>query len=290
MGDSAEWRPSDRPEVSITCTRYEFGADRYVVWLRENTPKPDVLTQRLHRQRLEITGRLVAMIAHDLRVPLSSIVFNADVAYERQLSEDELALTLADIRSAAARMRRSIDGLLDFARLGASKASAVELSDVIARVESLLRPQVRDGGHHLHVQVAPQARWVRGNPLVVEQVLINLLMNAMEASLNPVRVQVTATRVSSAEAPSSLQKAHPNTDLVRLILEDDGPGIVTELRERIFEPFFTTKPEGTGLGLPMAREALTSIGAALTLESSTRGACFALWFPWLPAPQPEEAK
>lgn len=278
LGEPVEWRPPDRPEQRVACTRYACGDDCFVVWLRENTPKPDVLTQRLHRQRLEITGRLVAMIAHDLRVPLTSIVFNADVAYERELSPEELALTLADIRSAAARMRHSIDGLLDFARIGGTKATAVELSDVIARVESLLRPQVRDGGHQLHVQVNPQANWVSGNALVVEQVLANLVMNAVEASRDPVHVSVTTVRLVAEDQPPEVRALRPGDDCVRLVVQDDGPGIVPELRERIFEPFFTTKSEGVGLGLPMAREALASIGAALTLEPSPSGARFAIWF------------
>lgn len=277
-GEAAEWRPSGQSDARIACTRYECGPGRYTVWLRENTPKQDLLAQRLHRQRLEITGRLVAMIAHDLRVPLTSIVFNADVAYERQLSQEELTLTLADIRSAAARMRHSIDGLLDFARIGPSKASAVELSNVISRVESLLRPQVRDGSHQLQVTVHPQANWVCGNALVVEQVLANLLMNAMEASRDPVHIRVTSARLEAADAPDEARALRPGEDCVRLVLEDNGPGIVPELRERIFEPFFTTKPEGVGLGLPMAREALASIGAALTLEPSPAGARFVLWF------------
>jgi signal transduction histidine kinase len=276
LGDTSEWRPSDRPEVSIACTRYPLGHDTHVLWLRENTANSELLTRRLHRQRLEITGRLVAMIAHDLRVPLSSIVFNADVAYERQLSEAELALTLADIRSAAARMRRSIDGLLDFARLGGT-VSAVDVADVSSRVESLLRPQMRDGGHQLQIDIDPQGAWVRANPLVVEQVLINLVMNAMEAAPHAVHIRISTRKVSSLEVPNSQRGSHPGEEFVRILVEDDGPGVPAELRERIFEPFFTTKPEGTGLGLPMAREALTNVGGALTIESSAKGACFAVW-------------
>ncbi|MET0384563.1 MAG: HAMP domain-containing sensor histidine kinase [Polyangiales bacterium] len=284
LGAATEWRPPERADVSIICTRYAYGPDAFVLWLRENAGRTDVLSQRLHRQRLEITGRLVAMIAHDLRVPLTSIVFNADVAHERQLSAEELSLTLADIRSAAARMRHSIDSLLDFARLG-GRTSVIELSDIISRVESLLRPQMRDGSHQLQIQLDPQANWVRGNPLVVEQVLVNLLMNAMEASPNPVKARVTTLRIRAADATASQRTAHPGEDFLCLVVEDDGPGILPELREQIFEPFFTTKPEGTGLGLPMAREALASIDAALTLEPSPRGARFVLWFPWQPPPR-----
>jgi signal transduction histidine kinase len=154
-------------------------------------------------------------------------------------------------------------------------------------VESLLRPQVRDGGHHLLVQVSPEASWVRCNSLVVEQVLVNLLMNAMEASSNAVHVTLTTLRVNAAQAPSSVRALCTGGDLVRLAVEDDGPGVAPELRERIFEPFFTTKPDGTGLGLPMAREALASTGAALTLEPSAKGARFVLWFSWL-APSTSE--
>lgn len=288
LGEPFEWRLPQAPDRIIMCTRYAYGADANVVLLRAAGSRPNVLSQRLHQQRLETTGRLVAMIAHDLRVPLSAIVFNADVAYERELSDEELALTLADIRTAAARMRQSIDGLLDFARLGGTKTTAVELKSVISRVESLLRPQVRDGSHQLRVDVPPNAGWVRCNSLVVEQVLVNLLMNAMEASAKAVTVSVTTERVPANQATSSVRGLCTGEVLVRLAVEDDGPGIAPELRERIFEPFFTTKPDGTGLGLPMAREALASTGAALTLEPSNKGSRFVLWFSWISAPTSED--
>ena len=281
LGQPAEWRASKGAERALVCTRYALSSEKYAVLLHENPTTRDVLSQRLHRQRLEITGRLVAMIAHDLRVPLSSIVFNADVASERKLSEQELDLAMADIRSAAERMRQSIDGLLEFARVGAGKQGAVDLAVVIERVESLLRPQLRDGSHRILAQMHPDASRVPGNPLVVEQVLINLVINSLEAASQPVTVRVTTKRVQRVNAPSSLRSSRDTDDLVRLRIEDDGPGIAPELRERIFEPFFTTKPEGTGLGLPMAREALAATGAALTLEPSRRGAQFAIWFKWI---------
>lgn len=287
FGEAVEWRSATTSERVVMCTRFAYGREGYVVVLKPSNSPASMLTQRLHQQRLETTGRLVAMIAHDLRVPLSAIVFNADVLYERELSREELTLTLADIRTAASRMRQSIDSLLDFARLGGTKTTAVELSSVINRVASLLRPQVRDGGHQLVVEVSADASCVRCNSVVIEQVLVNLVLNAMEASSNAVRVTLTTTRLGAEQAPSSVRALCTGNDLVRLVVADDGPGVPPELRERIFDPFFTTKPDGTGLGLPMAREALASTGAALTLEPSVKGARFVLWFSWL-APSTSE--
>jgi len=285
MGGAADWRPAYPTGMCIGFTPYELSEGRVLLLMREISRKQDELSARLHQQRLELTGRLVAMIAHDLRVPLSTIVFNAEMARDRNLRGRELALVLRDVRSSASRMRASIDGLLDFARPGGSRCMPVDLDAALQRLRSLLHPSLRDGEHGLRFQVESSATWVHTNALLLEQVLVNLVMNAVEAASSPVGIVIRASLYPARRAPTEA-RALRTDPLVRLTVQDSGPGIPPEHRERIFEPFFTTKQQGTGLGLPMAREAMGSIGAALTLEPSTHGARFALWFS--PAAAPTE--
>ncbi|MFO0571423.1 MAG: ATP-binding protein [Polyangiaceae bacterium] len=102
---------------------------------------------------------------------------------------------------------------------------------------------------------------------MVEQMLVNLVMNAAEASSRPQRIDLVA--VPDRERGS----------IVRVRVTDAGPGVPEELRDRVFEPFFTTKPKGTGIGLTTAREAARDLGGDLVLEDSDRGACFAVLLP-----------
>lgn len=275
LGQSADWRAA-REIGGLSFSRLGAGQQRYVLILRELNTRGEDLARRLHRQRLEITGRLVAMIAHDLRVPLSSILFNADAGLERPLKEDEVGLVLRDIRAAADTIRASIDALLDFACLGGAQSTSVDLCAVVGRVKSLLRPTMRDGGHRLQVDLESGAQFVCGNALMIEQILVNLVLNAMQVTDQPVSIELTSSRTSVHVAPEVMQ-SYGVGHVISLAVQDDGPGVPPALRDQVFEPFFTTKESGIGLGLPMAREASSSMGAALTLEHSLRGARFVLW-------------
>ncbi|MCZ7680740.1 MAG: ATP-binding protein [Sandaracinaceae bacterium] len=210
--------------------------------MREVSDKHKELSERLHRQRLEVTGTLVASIAHDLRTPLTSIIFNA-TRLARALSEDDPTKSpLDEILAAADRLRTTVDGLLEFARVGPPVSTTVDLRELAERVSGFVRPVLRDGNHVLRCEITDDARYVSGNPLTIEQILVNLVVNAAQASPAPIEISVATFRRARLDEPRIC---------VRVC--DGGPGIPEELVHRIFEPFYTTKPRGTGLGLPMAR-------------------------------------
>jgi len=141
----------------------------------------------------------------------------------------------------------------------------VGVREVIDRAAGLLRSAVRDGGHELRIEARDDASWARGNPLVIEQIIVNLIVNAIEGADGPTRVAITAHAVSDA-----------SYERIEIAVHDDGPGVPAELHQRIFEPFFTTKPNGSGLGLTTAREAANDLGGDLRLEATERGAKFVL--------------
>ncbi len=266
MGEATQWRPpSATTDACLGCTRHALGASHILLFMREVSQKQLALVQRLHQQRLEATGRLVASIAHDLRAPLASIVFNSEVLTRgtAQLEPHVLREILGEIGTASKRLRRAIDGLLDFARLGPPVVSNVGVREVIDRAAGLLRSALRDGGHEVRITVHEDAAWARGNPLVVEQIIVNLIVNAIEGASGPTQVAITASSV--------VDTSH---ERIEIAVHDDGPGVPVELHQRIFEPFFTTKPNGSGLGLTTAREAANDLGGDLRLEPTTHGAKF----------------
>src|SRR5262249_9378410 len=135
------------------------------------------------------------------------------------------------------------------------------LRETFDRVSSLLRPVFRAGGHELRIELHNKQVRLRGNPLTIEQIFVNLLVNAIESTDRPVHVRVASEQVAVA-APDP-RACRAIDDLVRIRVLDDGPGIPAELVATVFEPFVTSKPYGTGLGLTIARDAAQSLGGSL---------------------------
>jgi signal transduction histidine kinase len=272
------WRPPAELGALLGCTRYTLGQDYRLLLLREVTEQQREISQRMHRQRLEETGRLAALMAHDLRSPLSSIVYNVDLLLSRsgEMLPSVFEL-LQETQIAADQMRRTIAGLLDFVRLGPPVSATQSLREIVDRVSSLLRPVFRAGGHELHTELHDEHIRVRGNPLTIEQIFVNLLVNATEAGKGPVCVRITSEPV--AGAGPLRRRARAIDDMVRIRVTDDGPGIPAELAASVFEPFFTSKPNGTGLGLTIAREAAQSLGGQLVLEDAALGCAMAVVLP-----------
>jgi signal transduction histidine kinase len=262
--ESVEWRPTSVSGCEcIAFTRHAFGQAHSLVMLEEISAKPNELSRRLHRQRLEATGRLVAAVAHELRAPLASITLDVDTMARDSsgLSSVEQASILRDVQDAVRRLRWAVDGVLACARLGPEVSGDVQLSHVIDSAVRLLSPACREGGHQVNVQIGPGSEWVWTNALILEQVFVNLLVNAVEA----------APGAASIDIQSSLRRA---AGRVEVLVSDDGPGIDQRLAGRIFEPFFTTKARAAGLGLTTAREAMLALGGDLTLAQPARGAAF----------------
>lgn len=268
-GKSIEWRPPGSHLV-LGCTRYR-ASDGYLLTMKEVSDVHAAQSRRLHRQRLESTGRLVASIAHELRNPVASIVYSADLlaTYGPDIPRETLAETMSEMVAASSRVQATVAGLLDYARLGPTISVPVALDDVLTRAQGFLRSLYREGSHRMRVALDPDASVVRGNTLSVEQIFVNLLLNAAEAASKPVTVRISSELVDVA-------RGEP---MVRISVQDDGIGIAPALRHTVFEPFFTTREEGTGLGLNNAREAAESLGGSLVLEPSEVGACFVVMLP-----------
>ncbi len=272
-GEAVEWRPPKDGQNILGCTRYHVG-EHYLLLMKEVSHKHAALSRRLHSQRLEATGRLVASVAHELRNAVASIVYSAEVLEmaDMNLPAEAIRQTLDEMVAASRQLQSSVDSLLGYARLGPNVSMPVSLREVMTRAQGFLRSSYRDGRNKLVVDVPPFAEWVQGNTHTVEQIFVNLLLNASEASAVPVHV-----RVFSDLAP--LPNAQDDTPQVRVRVWDDGPGIPEGLRDTIFQPFYSTREQGTGLGLTIAIEAAKSLGGTLVLEGRTTGACFAVYLP-----------
>lgn len=275
LGEAIIWRPRGDSGPILGSTRYRLGDRHHLLLVREITRQQRAMAQRMHQQRLEETGKLVAHIAHELRTPLASIVYNADVLGQRDLGPNrDNREIVSDIQLAAETLRRTIAGLLDYVRLGPPVDTTMTLRELWDRVSSLLRPMFRSGGHELAMSLHDADVRVTGNPMTLEQIFVNLLVNALEASTKPVRIHIESSAV-----PADRKKTWRAKDVVLVSVQDDGPGIPAERRESVFEAFVTSKPNGTGLGLTLAREAVTSIGGHIAIDDSPIGCRFGVVLP-----------
>ncbi|HEY1551950.1 MAG TPA: HAMP domain-containing sensor histidine kinase [Kofleriaceae bacterium] len=260
LGEAIIWRhPSADHGAVLGCTRYSLGSEHLLLLMREITEQQRALSQQLHRQRLEATGRLISHIAHDLRAPLSSIIYNVDLLAKRSGFEE-----LQNIQIAADALRDTIAGLLDFVRLGPPAVSIQTIGRLFERISSLLRPAFRHGKHELSIALHDDGACVRGNSIAIEQIFLNLIINATESRSESVRVRIASEQVGR---------------MVIVRVSDDGPGIPLDRRDAVFDEFVTSKPHGTGLGLTVAREAAVALGGSLMLEPTAIGCCFAVALP-----------
>jgi signal transduction histidine kinase len=275
-GEAVEWRPPGARQEVVGFTRYYAARGLFVLLMREVSAKQIALSERLHRQRLDTTERLVASIAHDIRSSVASVVYSADFlnVSGSSIPKAVLSETVRDLSEASASLQLTVDALLDYAHLGPSVSVPVLLRDALNRALGSLRAHYREGTHRVRMDVAPRAEWVKGNPIVIEQIFVNLLLNSVEAAATPRCVIVTAF---PAPRPRGPRAEGPSYVCVRVW--DDGPGIAPDLRRFVFDPFFTTKQGSPGLGLAIARQAAESLDGVLELTDDDSGTCFSLYLP-----------
>jgi len=241
----------------------------------ERTLGPE-LRQRLaasfHRQHLEATGRLLASVAHDVRSAAASIIYSADFLDVRgnSLQEDMLRATARDIGEASRRLQLTVDSLLDFAHLGPSISVPVSLREVMQHAQGLLRSFHRRGAHALRLEIAAGAEWLRGNPVVVEQIFVNLLLSTAECDESGGIVSVNA---QSAIAGDPGQAA---------MIEVRVHGAGAALARHFAEPLAAGAPEepgSIGLCVADAEAAAVAQGGEIALERTAKGLSFVVRLP-----------
>jgi len=210
-----------------------------------------------HSGRLATVGSLAASIAHEIRNPLVSVRTFFQLAAERW-HEEEFA---RDFRGVAEkevlRISDLVTELLNIAKPPARTREDIDAHELIESTVMFLKPQARQHRVQIVYANAGHSTVVHGAADQLKQVLVNLLLNAIEAAAPGGRV---AIRKSDIAAPSGR--------LCRIEVEDTGGGIPPHLHDSIFEPFFTTKPGGTGLGLSIARRIVVEHEGCIYVQSA----------------------
>ncbi|MEZ4333328.1 MAG: PAS domain S-box protein [Myxococcota bacterium] len=250
--------------------------ERLEARIAERTRELEASQQTLRAQeRLAAVGTLAAGVAHQINNPVGAILAAAEFALVTEADPDHAAVThkaLHEIRAQATRCGRIIRSILQFSRARSAEKWSGKPIDVLRASIDATRQLARDRGASVSLEFEPEVAtigvWM--SPIELEQVFINLILNAIQAQSCGARVAITARRLGHE---------------IEIRIEDDGPGIRPEDRGRVFDPFFTTrlKGGGTGLGLSVAHGIVEDHGGHMELVATTagddRGACFRVTLP-----------
>ena len=230
----------------------------------------------IRAEKLASLGTLLSGVAHELNNPLSNISSSAQILKEDPDAEPGFRTQLIeDIDAETLRARRIVRALLDYAGDREFKPAAVPLAELVEETLRFLKSK-RPPGVEVRVDIPPHLA-VRGDRPRLQQVLLNLVINAFDAMGGAGILSVSARAATSGDRddllPASLGQCRPGNPVVDLVLADTGPGIPDTLLAKVFDPFFTTKPvgQGSGLGLFITHEIVEEHGGCIGVANRPGG-------------------
>jgi signal transduction histidine kinase/ActR/RegA family two-component response regulator len=255
-------------------------------WYEEAKLRDDQLRQA---QKVEEMGRLAGGVAHDFNNFLTAIKGYSELLLESFETGDKRRAKAEGILKAADTAAGLTRQLLAFSRKRVVAVQVLSLDRLILGTEKMLNRLIGED-IELKTSIGPDAGCVKADPHQIEQILLNLVVNARDAMPRGGRIDVMLDGVTLADGPdASHLKLQPGR-YVRLTVRDGGCGMTSEVKSRIFEPFFTTKQEGkgTGLGLAVVFSIVEQLGGGISVETEPdRGTTFHVYLPHTAEPQPE---
>lgn len=261
--------------LSITISKFpsEPGVD-FIAILRDLTEAQRMQEQTiqaarereaLRAQQMATLAQLATGVAHEIRNPLTSIKMliqvNRDKFAEKGLPTEDLELVVSEIL----RMERSVNALLDYGRPEPEDRKVFSLQETINKTLRLIEGRCAESGVELETSIAPEPVQCFGDPAQIQQLLLNLALNSLDAMPDGGTLRIELRR--------------DETD-IHLTVSDTGSGIDSQIMEHLFSPFVTTKPHGVGLGLGICRRIAESHRGQLHGRNLPEGgACFELILP-----------
>lgn len=234
----------------------------------------EVQMQLAHANRVAAIGQLTASIAHELKQPLSAVVSNGGVTLRwltrGQPEIGEAKQTVECIINDANRATEVLDRIHRLVKKESLRTDALNINDAILEVIPLVHSEAVKNGVTVQRQLADQLPNIQGDRVQLQQVMINLIINAIQAM---------------SSLTGGLRELHIVTESaegkgVRIAVRDTGPGLSAESIQRLFEPFYTTKPNGMGMGLSICRSIIEDHGGRLWATGlHPRGALFQFTIP-----------
>jgi signal transduction histidine kinase len=255
-------------EMGSRLSRFE-GRDYVLCIVRDITRRVKLEKKNRQMERMAYIGQIMASLSHEIRNPLSSIKMNLQILGQNHRftgnDEKRLRITETEIQ----RLETILQQLLDFAKPVSLVPGDVDVNEVVQFCASLLEVKFRKIRAACRIDPAPSLPAITADKAKIEQVVINLLLNALD-SIHPGGNVLVRTGV----------RTRNRKKFVTIQVSDDGAGIPPELIPHIFEPFYTTKIKGTGLGLANVKQMVQAHGGVVSVETGTpSGTAFEVCLP-----------
>ena len=224
------------------------------------------IQSELEEKEMEAWQNLIRVLTHEIMnsvTPISSLASTVNELLEKPKSRSEITPEyISDMRGAVLTIQKRSEGLLHFVdayrsltRIPRPNFKIFHVTELFSGVEQLLRASFKEKTIELNVRIAPESLELTADPEMIEQVLINLLLNAIQALHG------------KSDAKIELTSRLDERGRVIIQVADNGPGIIPEVLDKIFIPFFTTKPEGSGIGLSLSRQIMRLHRGTITARS-----------------------
>jgi PAS domain S-box-containing protein len=266
--------------AELTVTEFALdGERRFTGVLRDITERKRLQTQFSQAQKMEAIGRLAGGIAHDFNNLLTIISGYCELLMMSDIpAGDKRRESIAAIRDAGERAARLTQQLLAFSRKAVIEPKLIDLNEMVSDSAKLLRRLIGED-IVLVVITAPRPIPIKADPGQLEQVIMNLVVNARDAMPTGGRLTIETATILSSDGSG--------TEVARLSVSDTGQGMSDDVKEKIFEPFFTTKGvgKGTGLGLAVVHGVVTQSGGQVVIQSDVGvGTTFEILLPLVTDP------
>jgi two-component system cell cycle sensor histidine kinase/response regulator CckA len=278
-------------DVLVSARRLEIGSKTFLhAIVQDITERNRLREQLLHSQKMEAIGRLAGGVAHDFNNVLAVISGYSESLARRLAPDDPLRVHAEEILQAAHRGGELTRQLLDFSRRQPVQPRDVDLNQTLHGLSAMLR-RVTSQSIRIEMRTDPQLRPVRGDPTQLEQVIMNLALNARDAMPRGGTLSFL-TRGIRLSGQSAALAGVQDGEYSLLMVSDTGVGMDDVTRARVFEPFFTTKgSQGSGLGLSIAYSIVRDWGGNILVQSRPgRGTVFEVLLPVAGAPSSNDAQ
>src|SRR5947208_5410683 len=252
LGATIRTTSDETREVLVAAENLELGnAPYHLLILQDITDRVRLENELRQAQKMEAVGRLAAGVAHDFNNILTVILGNTSMQLRNPRLDEKLAASLNHVQTAAERATALTRQLLAYSRKQMIQRRSVALNEVVEQTVAMLRRVI---GEHiaLDMQLAPDLPPIFADPSNVDQVIMNLALNARDAMPDGGRLTLTTTRVEIDKAYRARNSEAQLGPHICLAVKDTGHGMDTATVARIFDPFFTTKDPGKGTGMGLA--------------------------------------
>ncbi|GAB4380318.1 MAG: ATP-binding protein [Calditrichia bacterium] len=256
--------------------------ERSLLELKQKSEQLAEMEDQLHlADRLSIIGEMAATLAHEVRNPLGSIRGVVDILRDELPNNPKTDEFLNILITETNRLNEVVENYLGFARRPKNMFTEIQVGELIRSVVFFLSGRAQRSGVRLHTQLLPEPLFVQGDPNQLRQILVNLILNAIQSLPAGGKVQIETHIEHREYQETSGVKPDANTDRhLQIIVSDNGEGIEEQHLAKIFQPFFSTKPEGTGLGLAIVKRLVEQSQWHISCESQKgKGTRFILTIP-----------